>query len=171
MLEYLTDKEEVTISMVCLGNICRSPMAAAILHNRRNEISNPKIFVDSSGTGPWHVVEGPNPMSQRTWEKHGLTYNHVAKRFSANDFHTSDLILVMDSSNYANVLALAQNDTKHKVFYLRQFDPTLQNLDPNSADYRKLEVPDPYSLSIDHFEAVYEMVDSAISGLLAKLSR
>ena len=77
----------------------------------------------------------------------------------------------MDSSNYANVLALAQNDTTHKVFYLRQFDPALQNLDPNSADYRKLEVPDPYSLSIDHFEAVYEMVDSAITGLLAKLAR
>ena len=166
MLEYLKGQPEVTISMVCLGNICRSPMAAAILYNRRSEISSPKIIVDSSGTGAWHVGEGPNMHSKQTWEKHGLKYDHTAKKFSKNDFYASDLILVMDSSNYANVMALANEDVKHKVFYLRQFDPALSN-----AKIEELEVPDPYSLAIGHFEAVYEMFDKAITGLLAELTR
>ena len=166
MLEYLKGQPEVTISMVCLGNICRSPMAAAILYNRRSEINSPKIIVDSSGTGAWHVGEGPNPHSKQTWEKHGLKYDHTAKKFSKNDFYASDLILVMDSSNYANVMALANEDVKHKVFFLRQFDESLRN-----AKVEDIEVPDPYSLAIGHFEAVYEMIDSAISGLLKVLSR
>jgi protein-tyrosine phosphatase len=166
MLQYLKGQPEVTISMVCLGNICRSPMAAAILYNRRHEITDPKIVVDSSGTGAWHVGEGPNPLSKQTWEKHGLKYEHTAKKFSKNDFYSSDLILVMDSSNYANVMALANEDVKHKVFYLRQFDRTLRD-----AKIENLEVPDPYSLPIGHFEAVYEMIDKAITGLLEELSR
>lgn len=167
----LKAQPEITISMVCLGNICRSPMAAAILHNRKRELAAPKIIVDSSGTGSWHVGEGPNPMSKQTWEKHGLQYQHIAKKFSKNDFYTSDLILVMDSSNYANVASLAEEQTKHKVFYLRQFDLELRGIDPASKDFEKLEVPDPYSLPIGHFEAVYEMIDKAITGLLFELSR
>ena len=141
-------------------------MAAAILYNRRHEISAPKIIVDSSGTGAWHVGEGPNPHSKQTWEKHGLKYKHTAKKFSKNDFYSSDLILVMDSSNYANVIALANDDVKHKVFYLRQFDLSLRD-----AKIEELEVPDPYSLAIGHFEAVYEMIDKAITGLLQELVR
>lgn len=171
MLQRLIGKAEVTISMVCLGNICRSPMAAAILFNRRHEISAPKILVDSSGTGSWHVGEGPNPHSKQTWERHGLSYEHIAKRFSKNDFYSSDLILVMDSSNYANVMALATEDVANKVYYLRQFDSALRNIHPDSTEFHKLEVPDPYSLPIGHFEAVYEMIDSAISGLLAELQK
>lgn len=141
-------------------------MAAAILYNRRNEISAPKIIVDSSGTGAWHVGEGPNPHSKQTWEKHGLKYDHTAKKFSKNDFYSSDLILVMDSSNYANVMALANEDVKHKVFYLRQFDESLRD-----AKVEEIEVPDPYSLAIGHFEAVYEMIDKAVTGLLKELTR
>ena len=141
-------------------------MAAAILYNRRHEITDPKIVVDSSGTGAWHVGEGPNPLSKQTWEKHGLKYEHTAKKFSKNDFYSSDLILVMDSSNYVNVMALSNEDVKHKVFYLRQFDRTLRD-----AKIENLEVPDPYSLPIGHFEAVYEMIDKAITGLLEELSR
>lgn len=171
MLQHLKGRDEITISMVCLGNICRSPMAAAILHNRKGEISSPKINVDSSGTGSWHVGEGPNPMSKQTWEGHGLKYDHIAKKFSKNDFYSSDLILVMDSSNFANVMSQANDDVRHKVFYLRQFDLDLRNIDRDSNEYQKLEVPDPYSLSIGHFEAVYEMIDKAITGLLKELTR
>ena len=71
----------------------------------------------------------------------------------------------MDSSNYANVIALASEDVKHKVFYLRQFDPELRD-----AKVEELEVPDPYSLAIGHFEAVYEMIDKAVTGLLKELA-
>lgn len=146
-------------------------MAAAILFNRRAEILRPKIKVASSGTGAWHIGEGPNPHSKQTWEKHGLKYDHTAKKFSKNDFHTSDLILVMDSSNFANVMSLATDGVKHKVFYLRQFDPALRDIDRDSEDYLKLIIPDPYSLAIGHFEAVYEMIDRAVTGLLQELSR
>jgi protein-tyrosine phosphatase len=139
-------------------------MAAAILENRKNEIESPMINVDSSGTGAWHVGEGPNPHSKETWEKHGLHYNHTAKKFSKNDFYASDLILVMDSSNYSNVMALAPTDEAHKVFYLRQFDK-------DAVTEGDLNVPDPYSLAIDHFETVYEMIDKSVSGLLQELSR
>jgi protein-tyrosine phosphatase len=100
-----------------------------------------------------------------------LKYEHRAKQFSKNDFYSSDLILVMDSSNYANVMSKADDEVRHKVFYLRQFDPELRNVDRDSSDYEKLEVPDPYSLPIGHFEAVYKMIDRAISGLLQELSR
>ena len=171
MLNYLKGRDSVTISMVCLGNICRSPMAAAILFNRKDEILAPKIKVDSSGTSAWHVGECPNPHSRQTWESHGLKYEHRAKQFSKNDFYSSDLILVMDASNYGNVMAQSDEANQHKVFYLRQFDPELRDVDRNSSDYEKLEVPDPYSLPIGHFEAVYEMIDKAVSGLLQELSR
>lgn len=169
MLQHLSGKTQITISMVCMGNICRSPMAAAILYNRKHEIKSPEIIVDSSGTGAWHVGEGPNPMSKQTWEKHGLKYHHIAKKFSKNDFHASDLILVMDAANFANIISQATDEVKHKVFYLREFDLELREVDRNSADFEKLEVPDPYSLPIGHFEAVYEMVDRAITGLLKEL--
>ena len=141
-------------------------MAAAILYNRRGEIASPRIEVDSSGTSAWHVGEGPNPHSKQTWEGHGMKYEHRAKQFSKNDFYSSDLILVMDSSNYANVMAKADDEVRHKVFYLRQFDPALRN-----AKVEELEVPDPYSLAIGHFEAVYEMINKSISGLLAQLAK
>lgn len=77
----------------------------------------------------------------------------------------------MDSSNFANVMSQANDDVRHKVFYLRQFDLDLRNIDRESNEYQKLEVPDPYSLSIGHFEAVYEMIDKAITGLLKELTR
>jgi protein-tyrosine-phosphatase len=76
----------------------------------------------------------------------------------------------MDSSNYANIMDLAEPEVKNKVFYLRQFDLSLRQIDPDSSEYEKLEVPDPYSLPIGHFEAVYEMIDNAITGLLKELS-
>ena len=165
-LEQLKLKSELKVMFICLGNICRSPMAAAVLHSKTRDWTAPKILVSSSGTGSWHVGEGPNPMSKQTWEKYGLQYQHTAKKFSKNDFYSSDLILVMDSSNYSNVMALANEDVKHKVFYLRQFDPELKD-----AKIENLEVPDPYSLPIGHFEAVYEMIDKAITGLLKELAR
>ncbi|NCW94212.1 MAG: hypothetical protein EBW79_04345 [Actinobacteria bacterium] len=68
--------------MVCYGNICRSPMAAAVLHNKVAKIETPKILVDSAGTSHWHVGQGPNPPSKRTWERAGYKYEHVASQFN-----------------------------------------------------------------------------------------
>jgi len=150
--------------MVCMGNICRSPMAAAVLSNRTAQWSSPKIIVDSSGTSAWHVGQGAHPTSQKTWEKAGYKYSHSARQFKSSDFFESDLILVMDSNNYKKVIELApDNDSRSKVFYLRCFDPA-------SAQYNKLEVPDPYDQSSEVYEETLVMIERAVDGLLQELS-
>jgi protein-tyrosine phosphatase len=171
VISSIKGQEHLSITMVCLGNICRSPMAAAVLANKKQAIKSPKITVDSAGTGPWHIGQGPHPSSKKIWEKAGYKHEHTAKQFTSSDFFVHDLILVMDSSNYHNVISLAENDEhRSKVFYLRNFDPDLKGIDPGSADYFKLEVPDPYNQSDEAYEATLAMVERAVDGLLAEIT-
>jgi protein-tyrosine phosphatase len=144
--------------MVCLGNICRSPMAAAVLATRAREIRTKSIEVSSSGTSNWHEGQGANPPSQRTWEKAGYSYRHLASQITSERISAADLVLVMDKSNLRNVLALAPHEGK-KIFLLRSFDLT--------ADHD--EVPDPYGLADEAFEDVLGMVERAVDGLLSAL--
>jgi protein-tyrosine phosphatase len=146
-------------------------MAAAVLANKKSSVKSLVINVDSAGTGPWHIGQGPHPSSKKIWEKAGYKHEHTAKQFSNNDFFIHDLILVMDSSNYHNVISLAESDEhRAKVFYLRSFDAALKGIDPSSADYFKLEVPDPYNQSDEAYEATLAMVERAVDGLLAELN-
>lgn len=145
--------------MVCLGNICRSPMAAAVLATRTRGIETKEIVVTSSGTSSWHIGQGPNPPSKRVWERAGYSYAHVASQTTPERIERADLILVMDSENYSNVLAISDPDHHSKVFYLRDFDP--------SDDLR--EVPDPYGRCDDAFESVLGMVERSVDGLLTAL--
>ena len=164
-------RDQISITMVCLGNVCRSPMAAAVLASKKKAIKSPIISVDSAGTSSWHIGQGPHPSSKKIWEKAGYKHEHTAKQFTSNDFFVHDLILVMDSSNYDNVISLAQDEEhRSKVFYLRSFDPALKGIDPTSADYFKLEVPDPYNQSDEAYEATLAMVERAVDGLLAELN-
>lgn len=145
-------------------------MAAAVLAGKSSALKSPAITVDSSGTGSWHVGQGPHPSSKKIWEAAGYRHKHVAKQFKVNDFFIHDLILVMDSSNYHNVISLAETEEhRSKVFYLRNFDPQLKSIDPTSADYFKLEVPDPYNQSDEAYEATLAMVERAVDGLLQEL--
>jgi protein-tyrosine phosphatase len=166
----LSGKDELGVMMICLGNICRSPMAAAVLAHQANQVEIPTIKVSSSGTGSWHVGEGPNPKSRTTWEAAGYSYDHTVQQFKRNMFDQQDLLLVMDRSNYRDVIELT-DDTNHqqKVFYLRQFDPQLSHLDP-TQHYSKLEVPDPYYEPISAFQEVLKMVETAVSGLVNQLT-
>ena len=160
------------MAMVCLGNICRSPMAAAVLSNKVRAIENIEIEVSSSGTSGWHVGQGPHPTSQLVWEKAGYQHRHVASQFKANDYFVNDYILVMDSSNYENVLALAPSeDDRAKVFYLRSFDSALRQIEPTSSEYFNLEVPDPYNQSEDAYHQVLMMIESATDGFIDHLTR
>ena len=146
-------------------------MAAAVLAGKTADWKAPRIEVHSSGTGSWHIGQGPHPSSKKIWEKAGYKHEHTAKQFTSNDFYVHDLILVMDSSNYHNVVSLAENEEhRSKVFYLRSFDPALKGIDPTSADYFKLEVPDPYNQSDEAYEATLAMVERAVDGLLAELN-
>ena len=158
--------------MVCLGNICRSPMAAAVLSNKVLMVENLDIQVSSSGTGGWHIGQGPHPTSKLVWEKAGYQHLHVASQFKVNDYFVNDYILVMDSSNYENVLALAPSEQdRAKVFYLRSFDPKLQQIEPSSSEYFKLEVPDPYNQHADAYREVLAMIESAVDGFIHHLTR
>ena len=145
--------------MVCLGNICRSPMAAAVLATRARKIQEPQIVVSSSGTSSWHVGQGANPPSQRVWERAGYSHHHIASQIDSERIKASDLILVMDSSNHQNVLSMTEPADQKKIFYLREFDPKRGGL----------EVPDPYGLGDDAFESVLEMVERSVDGLLNAL--
>ena len=170
LINLRKEREQISINLVCLGNICRSPMAAAVLANKSADWHAPKLLVDSAGTGAWHIGQGPHPSSKKIWEKAGYRYSHIAKKFSINDFFLHDLILVMDSSNYHNVISMADNQEKRaKVNYLRSFDPALKHIDPSSADFYKLEVPDPYNQSDAAYEETLAMIELAVDGLLQEL--
>ena len=87
-------------------------MAAAVLHNKVSDLVTPKVIVTSSGTSNYHVGEGPNGSSLRTWESAGYKYKHVAKQFHPESFAKQDLILCMDLSNRAMVLTAAKSEVQ-----------------------------------------------------------
>ena len=145
-------------------------MAAAVLANKVRLLKDFEMQVTSSGTSGWHIGEGPHPTSKLVWEKAGYLHDHKASQFKANDYFVNDYILVMDSSNYENVLSLAPSqEDATKVFYLRSFDPALSHIDPLSSEYFKLEVPDPYNQSEDAYRRVLAMIESAVDGFIARV--
>ncbi len=148
------------ILMVCLGNICRSPLAEGILQAK---LPKDKFLVDSAGTGGWHAGELPDKRSIETAKNRGLDItNQRARQFKTSDFDTFDYIYVMDMSNYKNVLSLSENENqKSKVKLI------LNELFPNE----NVEVPDPYYGGQDGFEQVYNMLDQACDIIAKKLNR
>lgn len=160
-LQELKERNEIFVSFVCLGNICRSPMAAAIFSNRTKDLVGPRAVVESGGTSSWHIGEGPHPQSKRAWERAGYAYSHKASQFTIQDLERIDLILTMDSENYANVIGLSPNEEHaKKVFMMRDFDFAIE---PGQS------VPDPYSQDDAAYEHVKELLESAIDGLIQTL--
>lgn len=159
-LSFLKGRDHLLITMVCYGNICRSPMAAAVLHNKAKRIEKPLMTVDSAGTSNWHVGQGPNPPSKKIWERAGYKYDHIASQFTYSRLVAADLVLVMDEDNHQAVSSLATTEEEQeKIFYLREFDVVQDSL----------IVPDPYSLPDSAFETVLEMVERSTDGLIAQL--
>ena len=145
-------------------------MAAAVLANKAKTVNQVGINVSSSGTSGWHIGQGAHPTSKLVWEKAGYLHEHTASQFKVNDYFVNDYILVMDSSNYENVLSLAPSqEDAAKVFYLRSFDPALSRIDPLSSEYFKLEVPDPYNEPEASYQRVLAMIESAVDGFIARV--
>lgn len=166
-LTALKSKSEIHIELVCLGNICRSPMAAAVLHNKSGDLTGPKFLVSSSGTSGWHKGEGASPSSVKVWESAGYKYEHVSRPFSVDFFDQKDLILTMDLSNRSEVLKSARNQADiNKVMMLRSFDPKLVNLDLDTSGAELLQVPDPWGKEITAYQEVFQIIDCAIDGLI-----
>ena len=148
----------VKILMVCLGNICRSPLAEGLLTSK---LPSDTFFVDSAGTGNYHVGKQPDKRSIDTAYKNGLDIsNQKARQFSANDFEEFDYIFVMDNDNYRDVIKLAKTEEqKNKV------DLILNQLFPKE----NVDVPDPYYGLQNGFDMVYNMLDETCDILAKKL--
>ncbi len=169
-VRQLRNLEVIRVEMVCLGNICRSPMAAAVLHNKTREVSNPQFEVTSSGTSGWHDGEDAHHLSRKTWEAAGYSYRHISRKFRLNYFDEADLILPMDLTNRANILNGARNEMdRAKVIMLRSFDPELAHIDPTSPEAERLQVPDPWGETIEAYQEVLTMIERATDGLIASV--
>tara|TARA_B110000438_G_C15377923_1_gene463468 strand:- start:113 stop:559 length:447 start_codon:yes stop_codon:yes gene_type:complete len=146
------------ILMVCLGNICRSPLAEGIL---KNKTQNLDVYVDSAGTASYHVGNLPDSRSIEIANKNGIDLtDQRARQFSEKDFDDFDKIYAMDTNNYSNIISLARNQSdRDKV------DVILNELNPKSYD----SVPDPYYGAGDGFQIVYDMLDNACDAIVRKL--
>lgn len=146
--------------MVCLGNICRSPLAEAIL---KSKVDETKVWVDSAGTDNYHVGESPDPRSINIGKRYNLDLSgQRARQFVVSDFDRFDAIFVMDNSNYENVISLARNEKdKDKVSLI------LDKIYPNKL----MNVPDPfYGDGEENFPKVYALLDSACKQIAQELS-
>lgn len=144
--------------MVCLGNICRSPLAEGIL---KSKVDASKVLVESAGTGGWHVGELPDSRSIDIAKKHGIDItDQRGRKFSEYDFERYDVIYVMDNSNYRDVLKLANSDTEKKKVKL-----ILNEIFPGE----NVDVPDPYYGGSQGFENVFQMLDDACEKIAQKL--
>ena len=148
------------ILMVCLGNICRSPMADGLLRKKVKE-NNLDVEVDSAGTGDWHVGDAPDPRMRDTAKNMGTPIDDLrGRQFTVSDYDNFDQIYVMDKSNYENVIKLARNEAdKSKVKMI------LNEIMPGE----NAEVPDPYFGGDQGFVDVYNMLDRATDKILDKL--
>jgi protein-tyrosine phosphatase len=146
------------ILVVCLGNICRSPLAEGILLHLVKE-KNLKVTIDSAGTSNYHVDEAPDPRTIQNAKKNKIDLTALrARQFKTKDFDEFDKIFVMDKSNLSNVLSLARSENDKKKVDL------LLNC---SFPGKNLEVPDPYFGGEQGFEDVFQMVYKACENLLS----
>lgn len=146
--------------MVCLGNICRSPLAEGIMKEKIKE-QGLGWEVDSAGTGAYHIGELPDPRSISIARENGIDItDQRARKITVADLDEFDLILTMDHSNQRNVLALAGNDQqREKVKSILDFAEANQ----------QVEVPDPY-WDDNGFQLVFDLLDQATEGIIKKLA-
>jgi protein-tyrosine phosphatase len=150
---------KIRVLMVCLGNICRSPTAEAMLRHKVHEAGlDDRIEVDSAGTADYHVDSPPDRRAVAHGEKRGLVMRHLRGRQVVRaDFDRFDFILAMDADNLANLRRLQPPDSRAKVALLLSYAPQTG----------AREVPDPYYGGTDGFETVLDLVDSAADGFIA----
>lgn len=145
---------------VCLGNICRSPLAEGIFKAKVKQAGLGAQFeIDSCGTSAFHIGEQPDPRSSANARENGVYLNHEARQFVVEDFDRFDYILPMDASNFRNVMALEISHHSARVAMMRDYDPEGQGLD----------VPDPYYGGSRGFQNVFDILDRSTQGLLDEI--
>jgi protein-tyrosine phosphatase len=147
----------VRVVFVCLGNICRSPMAEVVFRHDLARAGIDGVVVDSAGTGGWHIGDPMDRRARAVLEDHGYEVDHVAKQFTPNLFADRDLVVAMDEDNLRTLRRLSTaTGSGAPVRRFREFDPDAEHLD----------VPDPYYGGRDDFVAVLELLRSASAGLV-----
>lgn len=148
---------KVKVLFVCLGNICRSPLAEGVFRHQIKERGIEDSFlVDSCGTAAYHIGELPDERSVANAKQNGVDYTHRARQFKAKDFVDFDVILPMDEPNRSDMMRIKPHEGKAAVFKMRHFD--LLNLDA--------DVPDPYYGGPQGFQEVFDIVDRSCSELI-----
>ncbi len=150
------------ILFVCLGNICRSPLANEVLQDLVNRANLQDAFeIDSCGIGAWHIGHLPDIRMRKEAKKHGLNLTHRARQIAKEDFAHYDLILAMDKANLSDLMRLCPAQYRAKIKLFRTFDLAA---DDNA------EVPDPYYGGDEGFSNVYQMVERSCIELLRQHS-
>lgn len=149
---------------VCLGNICRSPTAEGVMRSLVADAGlEDDFFIDSAGTGGWHVGSPPDRRAAAAARARGLVLEGAARQVRPEDFLDFDLLVAMDSENGRELRRLAPDEEQRaKVRLLREFDPA-------SAGAAELDVPDPYYGAEGGFEEVLDLVSAAREGLLEEI--
>lgn len=149
------------ILIVCMGNICRSPIAEGLLRHKLELAGlSPRIRVDSAGTGPWHAGKPPDPRAVEVCNENGITIDHLSGRqVTRNDFASFDWVLCADRDNLRQLHALAP----------RQVWPRIALLLAWAGLGAKAEIPDPYTGTLADFRRVYALLDKATDAMLTRL--
>ena len=148
---------------VCLGNICRSPMAeGAFRHVAAEQGVLDRFEINSAGLGSWHVGQAPDHRAQKAADQRGIDISgQSARQIRSSDFTSFDLLLAMDGSNYGELVQLAPKGERHKIRRFLDFAPHAGTKD----------VPDPFFGEAEGFDRALDLIDEAARGLLAELLR
>jgi len=158
------DGKKVAISFVCMGNICRSPTAEAVMRHLVSTAGlQDAVTLDSAGTGAWHVGEERDQRSRAVAKRRGMPISGPARQFVRDDFARFELVLALDDDNARELRRLATTDeARAKIHLLREFD---KDAAPGS------EVPDPYYGGPEGFDLVFDICLAACRGLLEHLQK
>lgn len=153
--------EKIKVLMVCMGNICRSPLAHGLFEHQIREAGlGERVHVDSAGTHAYHVGEPPDPRSQETARGHGIDLSvQRARQVVAEDIVEYDYVLAMDEDNLMILQDLCPPGHEHKIRLFMEFAP----------DVGQRVVPDPYYGGPSGFDRVFDLVEAAAAGLLEEI--